>query len=93
MESTGSCTGRTDRFDCRRDAECREAAALLAILAREGDGGYVEGPFDERLAGIPLRAWQKFFSPFTENRTDGDMMRGLDSFANRFATAIPAAEG
>ena len=54
--------------------------------------GYITKLFDEKLVGIPLRAWQRFLALFTENQTTGEVLRGLDLLARRIAIAGPSAD-
>ena len=49
---------------------------------------YISELFEERLAGIPLVAWQKFLGLFTEGRSTDDVLRALDRL-----TASIAATG
>lgn len=47
---------------------------------------YIKELFDDKLAGIPLWAWQRFLSLFTESQTTEDVLRGLDLLANGIAS-------
>ncbi len=51
---------------------------------------YIDDLFDEKLAGIPLSAWQKFLSLFTENQAKGDISRGLELPANNIVEGVPS---
>ena len=53
---------------------------------------YIDQLFEDRLAGIPLWAWQKFLSLFTESQTREDISRGLEALANHIAPSVPSAE-
>lgn len=53
---------------------------------------YIGDLFDEKLAGIPLSAWQKFLSLFTENQSKQDISRGLEALANSIALGVPTTE-
>ena len=53
---------------------------------------YIEELFDDKLAGIPLWAWQKFLSLFTESQTSDDVRRGLETLANLFTTVAPGSQ-
>ena len=53
---------------------------------------YIKELFDDKLAGIPLWAWQKFFSLFTESQTNKDVLRGIDVLSNKFAPAAMTPE-
>ena len=53
---------------------------------------YIDDLFDEKLAGIPLSAWQKFLSLFTENQTKGDISRGLELLANNIGQGVLPTE-
>ena len=53
---------------------------------------YIKELFDEKLAGIPLWAWQRFLALFTENQTTDEVLRGLDLLARRIAIAGPSAD-
>ena len=50
---------------------------------------YIGKLFDERLAGIPLWAWQRFLCLFTERWSDEAVRAGLDELATR-AVALPS---
>lgn len=58
---------------------------------REMDG-YIEELFDDKLAGIPLWAWQKFLALFTENQSTDDVLRGLDNLSKRIVSAAQSSE-
>ena len=49
--------------------------------------GYIEDLFNDKLAGIPLWAWQKFLALFTESQTAEDVRRGLEILSKRIAPA------
>ena len=53
---------------------------------------YIEYLFEDKLAGIPLGAWQKFLSLFTESGKTGDISRGLDALASGIAPDAPSSE-
>ena len=53
---------------------------------------YIDELFEDRLAGIPLWAWQKFLSLFTESQTREDISRGLEALASSIAPGVPSAE-
>lgn len=53
---------------------------------------YIKELFDNKLAGIPLWAWQKFLSLFTESQTPDDVLRGLDALANSIVPAVPSTD-
>ncbi|MBS0480261.1 MAG: hypothetical protein JSR79_13315 [Proteobacteria bacterium] len=54
-------------------------------LARAGVMvSYISELFDDKLAGIPLSAWQRFLGLFTESRSNADVERGLDRLALSF---------
>lgn len=42
---------------------------------------YMEEVYREKLSGIPLFAWQRFLSLFSEERTEEEVLRGLDRMA------------
>ena len=44
---------------------------------------YIGNLFEERLASIPLWAWQRFLSLFTESESDEDTGRALDKLVHR----------
>mgnify|MGYP006272461887 CR=1 FL=1 len=52
---------------------------------------YIAELFDDKLAGIPLWAWQKFLLLFTEGQTTETVQAGLDALAARAGT-VPEAE-
>lgn len=53
---------------------------------------YIEELYEDKLAGIPLWAWQKFLALFTESQTAEDVLRGLDSLARGIAPAALSPE-
>ena len=58
-------------------------------LARTGImDEYIAELFDERLAGIPVFAWQKFLALFTERQTTDDIAKGMD----RLEAAVEASD-
>jgi hypothetical protein len=52
---------------------------------------YIAELFDDKLAGIPLWAWQKFLLLFTEGQTTETVQAGLDALATRAGT-VPDTE-
>jgi len=52
---------------------------------------YIKDLLDDKLAGIPLWAWQRFLLLFTEGQTADTVRAGLDALALR-AGAVPEAE-
>ena len=53
---------------------------------------YIKELFDDRLAGIPLSAWQKFLSLFTENQTTDEVLRKLETFSGGVALSALTEE-
>ena len=53
---------------------------------------YIDELFDDKLAGITLRAWQKFLSLFSESRTREDISRGLEALGSSIAPGVPSTE-
>ena len=49
---------------------------------------YIAELFDDKLAGIPLWAWQKFLLLFTEGQTTETVQAGLDALAARAGTML-----
>lgn len=55
-------------------------------LARAGVmDKYISDLFEQKLAGIPLSAWQRFLSLFTERRSSEDLARDVDRMAAALA--------
>ncbi|MBV9850116.1 MAG: hypothetical protein JO250_10625 [Armatimonadetes bacterium] len=55
---------------------------------------YRERLFREELSGIPLSAWQKFLSAFSEDKTEAQINRAIDqAIAEAAKTAKPVSEG
>ena len=56
--------------------------------------GYREQLFREELSGIPLSAWQKFLSAFSEDKTEAQINRAVDqAIAEASKAKRPATEG
>ncbi len=55
---------------------------------------YREGLFQEQLSGIPLSAWQKFLSAFSEEKTEAQIGRAVDqAIADAAKMKRPLPEG
>lgn len=48
---------------------------------------YISELFEDKLAGIPLSAWQRFLALFTESQTTEDVTRGLDALASSIVSS------
>ena len=53
---------------------------------------YIDNLFDEKLAGIPLGAWQKFLALLTENQTQDEISRGLEALASNISQSVPSTQ-
>ncbi len=70
------------------DKPASDQGGNFGRIARTGImDDYMVELFDERLAGIPLFAWQRFLSLFTESHTRADVERGLDAVAGLLSGA------
>lgn len=54
---------------------------------------YIAELFDDRLAGIPLSAWQRFLAIFTESHSATDVSNGIDRLAASFSKSAEPANG
>lgn len=71
-----------NKSDKISDQPASDSGGNFGRLARSGVmKEYIEMTFNEKLAGIPLFAWQQFLSIFTESSTDSDVEKVLDRIA------------
>ena len=71
-----------NKSDMISDRPASDSGGNFGRLARAGVmNSYIEELFADRLAGIPLFAWQKFLALFTEGLSDTDITRSLDKLA------------
>ncbi len=81
------------KSDMIADRPASDRGGNFGRFARTGAmDSYVEDLFEDKLAGIPLWAWQKFLSLFTESRTIEDISRGLDALAGGIIPDVPSSE-
>ena len=70
---------------------------MAATLAASRTGimdEYRERLFQEQLSGIPLSAWQKFLSAFSEDKTEVQINRAVDqAIAEAARVRKPVTEG
>lgn len=53
---------------------------------------YIEELFNDKLAGIPLWAWQKFLSLFTEGQSADEVARSFDALADSLKSTEESSE-
>lgn len=74
------------KSDTISDRPTYDAGGNFGRFARTGlMDGYMAQLFDERLTGIPLSAWQRFLSIFTESSSAEEIERSLQRIAELFA--------
>ncbi len=72
---------KTDQIS---DQAQKDAGKNFGRFARsKAMDSYIEELFNDKLAGIPLSAWQKFLLLFTEGQTTESVEAGLNALANR----------
>ena len=75
-----------NKSDPIADVPVSDNGGNFGRLARAGVmDKYMVELFDDKLVGIPLSAWQKFLSLFTESHSSVDVARALDRLAAAFA--------
>lgn len=81
------------KSDMISDRPASDRGGNFGRFARTGVmDDYIAGLFEDKLAGIPLWAWQKFLSLFTESQTIQDISRGLDALAGGITPDVPSSE-
>ena len=84
-----------NKSDAIADRPASDSGGNFGRFARtKAMDDYIEELFDDRLAGIPLWAWQRFLALFTESQDREQVLRGLDTLAKRMAprASSPGAE-
>ena len=67
------------KSDMISDRPAVDGGGNFGRFARSGAmDEYIAELFEDRLAGIPLWAWQRFLSQFTQSRSRDDIVRALD---------------
>lgn len=75
------------KSDAILDEPVSDSGGNFGRLARTGIlDSYMDELFQERLVGIPLSAWQKFFSIFTEGASAVDIDREIDRLAEQLSS-------
>lgn len=86
-------TNYPTKSDMISDRPASDSGGNFGRFARtKAMDSYIKELFDDKLAGIPLWAWQRFLSLFTESQTTSDVIRGLDALASGLSTATHDAE-
>ena len=86
-------TNYPTKCDMISDRPASDSGGNFGRFARtKAMDSYIKELFDDKLAGIPLWAWQRFLSLFTESQTTSDVIRGLDALASSLATSTHNAE-
>lgn len=86
-------TNYPTKSDMISDRPASDSGGNFGRFARtKAMDSYIKELFDDKLAGIPLWAWQRFLSLFTESQTTSDVIRGLDALASGLSTAAHDAE-
>lgn len=86
-------TNYPTKSDMISDRPASDSGGNFGRFARtKAMDSYIKELFDDKLAGIPLWAWQRFLSLFTESQTTSDVIRGLDALASGLSTATHNAE-
>lgn len=81
------------KSDMINDRPASDQGGNFGRFARTGAmDDYIKKLFEEKLAGIPLWAWQKFLALFTESRTSDEVQHGLDLLADKVKLAASTAE-
>ena len=81
------------KSDMIADRPASDSGGNFGRFARTGAmDGYIEELFNDKLAGIPLWAWQKFLALFTESQTAEDVQRGLEVLSKRITPAALSPE-
>lgn len=71
------------KSDMISDQATNDSGGNFGRFARTGVmDAYIVELFDERLVGIPLSAWQRFFSIFTESGSSDYIEKALERLAN-----------
>lgn len=75
------------KSDAISDQAVKDGGGNFGRFARsKAMDSYIKELFDDKLAGIPLWAWQKFLLLFTEGQTEDKVRTGLDALAARAGT-------
>ncbi|MBM3083303.1 hypothetical protein IMF23_07630 [Chelatococcus daeguensis] len=86
-------TNYPTKSDMISDRPASDSGGNFGRFARtKAMDSYIKELFDDKLAGIPLWAWQRFLSLFTESQTTSDVIRGLDALASGLSTATHITE-
>ncbi|WP_133511272.1 hypothetical protein [Candidatus Thiosymbion oneisti] len=77
------------KSDMISDRPASDSGGNFGRLARAGVmKDYVAELFEEKLADIPLLAWQQFLSIFTESVSNAEIDRALERIARNAALSV-----